>query len=674
MCLGVPFFTVHFPSIDLDIDSDGTGAVERSNAEDIAELDSTKGQFLQVFSGDFDEDQKIDTFDFDGIAGLFFAPVFVSLSSNLVYANASQISLTFDYDDAGLTEGDNGLFRLWKKDASQQRTSNDLVPSGTSIDASSIGLAPGSSITLYLEAINPTRRTVNFDPLSVTAAVTGSPVWNGQVADKVFASGIEIDLDASTIENNNSTSGVLDDDREETDGAFLPVNSDDDDYDKDNKSDLKQDGEIKGESDLLPIALRKVKRGGTFQLEIPDHLRVWENSNRTEKVTSDTKIDASKTTVLYVEGIKKDSGEIKLSWTLGKDTIANGDRVKVTAFQWTGPLNVPGYSVHNYKAEGALNNSQWVTPSKGSVKEGVGTSDVKILWGEGGEVGKAIYKVDDNYKWELEVNVVKVEVSIDSQLFNKINYEGKPVQIKDALIQSSDEDVAMSADIFISNIEGPVINGISRGLRFIELGFIQNVQFTEMHGDFDQLPQVGDPDSLGRRRQYDLVTRKYVLDGITKPVFGDFPWYDSENQSGSLFNDAKGVLRDLGDEAVTNKILDMSDRPRQSGSDSLTLTENEVTDALDRISLIQDFDLFLAVRTTEQVNGSEKVFTQRAKASWSFNGSGTFDAAGVWKADDAAGVTGSKKFSGVTSGEVVPVTTELFANSIIGNFSTEDQP
>ena len=48
--------TIHFPGIDLDIDSDSNGVVERSVSENNIETDSTKGVLNPVTNGDIDND------------------------------------------------------------------------------------------------------------------------------------------------------------------------------------------------------------------------------------------------------------------------------------------------------------------------------------------------------------------------------------------------------------------------------------------------------------------------------------------------------------------------------------------------------------------------------------------------------------------------------------------
>ena len=38
---------------------------------------------------------------------------------------------------------------------------------------------------------------------------------------------------------------------------------------------------------------------------------------------------------------------------------------------------------------------------------------MEILWNEGPVVGKATYKVNDNYVWDFDVNIVQVKILVD---------------------------------------------------------------------------------------------------------------------------------------------------------------------------------------------------------------------------------------------------------------------
>jgi len=633
---------IHFPAIDLDIDSDANGTLDRSLAEDVAEADQTKGLFFPVQSGDLDADGIPDNFDFNGVAGLSFTPMALSLSSNVAFAYATQITLTFNYDAAGLTIGDTGLFRIWTKDASQARTSSDLIPSGQPIDAWSIGLTPGSNITLYLEAVNSTRRTVNFDPISVTADLTGGAIpgpqaWYGILTDKVHASGIEVDMDAKTISHNTAV-GILDETSEHTVGAFLPVNDDDDDYDANNNEDFKQSGAIQGENDLLPIVLKRIKRGGVFRLTFPSHLKVWKNADRSSSVTSSTDIDANVESTVYVEGVSKGTGELKLHWKLGEQKLLNGDQIKITAFKWSGPLNVPGYSAYSYKAENALPTSKWVTPSGGTIKSGANTSEVDILWGEGAVVGKAIYQVNDKYTWDLEVNVVRVKLGT----VNRITYQPDPIHVPGTLnIKSADPPPAMKAELSVE-IDGPMVNGNMRGVKFIEAGFTQTILPTNWHADYDQLPKIGQP-GFGRRLTSRMEGTEY-LDTIRGSAL---PWYDTQNQG---FPGSNGSEDNLSDQLI-HATLGTGDTPALPGTSNYRWNEGGVIDEVDLFSMIFNFEICLSVRTIDKSNDAHKVFTKRARADWEFDGTGTVAVVnnGTWTLT-GNGNTGDDSFTEVTDG------------------------
>lgn len=644
---------IHFPALDLDIDSDSNGTLARTVAEDVAETDQTKGLFFQVHSGDVDGDGTLDNFDFNGIAGLSFTSIALSLSANVAHANAAQITLTFSYDDASMTSGDTGLFRVWTKDATQARTASDFIESGESTAASSIGLTPGSTITLYLEGVNSTRRTVNFDPISVTANIAGSAIWNGALTDKIHASGVDVDLDAKTV-NHNAANGDLEDTNEQSVGAFLPINNDDDDYDTNNRADLRQTGAIQGEDDLLPIVVRKIARGGIFRVTIPSHLKVWKNADRTIQVTATTDIDASVETTLFVEGISKGTGDLKLHWKLGEQKIINGDQVKATSFEWSGPLNVPGYSIYNYKAEGALGTSKWVTPSDGTIKTGANTSDVTILWGQGAVVGKAIYQVNDKYTWDLKVNVVRVRLGT----LNQITYQNDPINVPGTLlIKSADPGPAMKAELNVE-IEGPLVGGNMRGVKFIETGFTQTILPTSWHADYDQLPKVGQP-GFGRRLTSNMQGTEY-LDTIRGSAL---PWYDTQDQG---FPGANGLEKNLADQ-LTQATLGTGDTPSLPGTSHYQWNENGVIDEVDLFSLVFDFEVCLTVRTIERSNDAEKVFTKRARADWQFDGTGTIAVIGngTWTFT-GNGNTGDNSFTEVTDGSRLTDERRVF-NTVLDN-------
>jgi len=74
--------------------------------------------------------------------------------------------------------------------------------------------------------------------------------------------------------------------------------------------------------------------------------------------------------------------------------------------------------------------------------------------------------------------------------------------------------------------------------------------------------------------------------------------------------------------------------------------------------------LFAAVRTLDIGLGAEAIFTQRGKAVWYFDGSGTV-ADDVWTPTTDAKNAGDSKFAGVADGSVVPKTTGTAFNAAL---------
>jgi hypothetical protein len=94
----------------------------------------------------------------------------------------------------------------------------------------------------------------------------------------------------------------------------------------------------------------------------------------------------------------------------------------------------------------------------------------------------------------------------------------------------------------------------------------------------------------------------------------------------------------------------------------MLLTVGGVTNPVDLFSIDFRFNLYFAVRTTQAVNGGQDVFTQRALASWVFNGSGSVNSSGQWT--NGGGNSGSSNFSIITSGSLVPMTVGTPINNL----------
>ncbi len=216
-----PDALIHFPAIDLDIDSlDDSGfAVPNDNpAEDYTEYDNHFGKTV-----DLNPDSDV----FDALA-TSFVPVRLALSSNVI-GLISSLSLVFNYNIADTSGSSDGLMRLWTKDADQPRTpetapyyGTDLIPSNVPIDPHNFHLSNGQSLysaltggegaTLYLEGVNETNRYSLYDSIDVSAIVsvsTGGTNWSGTLSDTVH---VRTEVTEIVIKSIDPDTGSKDDD------------------------------------------------------------------------------------------------------------------------------------------------------------------------------------------------------------------------------------------------------------------------------------------------------------------------------------------------------------------------------------------------------------------------------------------------------------------------------
>jgi len=105
---------------------------------------------------------------------------------------------------------------------------------------------------------------------------------------------------------------------------------------------------------------------------------------------------------------------------------------------------------------------------------------------------------------------------------------------------------------------------------------------------------------------------------------------------------------------INNVALNIGDTPEIPVVDTMDLTIGTITDKVDVFNLVFDFNLYLAVRITEAMNGSDTVYTQRGVAVWQFDGSGTIDASGNWTRTGAEN-TGMDSVLELQNGDIVPI-------------------
>jgi len=470
-------------------------------------------------------------------------------------------------------------------------------------------------------------------------------------------------LDALTV--RGSTLGyALDETREETVGAFVPINDDDDDYDSANEADWKQAGSTARypgswnsgvwyggtDTDLLPIVLRgggvSTPPNSAYVLTIPDHVKVWANPDRTSLVgvggsAATVYVPSGGDTKLYVEGITQKADYLTLSFSHGGTTVV-ADKILITVFEWGGPLNVPGYSRHRYTAFGAPQGSQWIAPTSGRImsRPTGDVNDVEILWESGPAVGLCNYYINKDYMWSREVNVVKFEIDFvgaANAVTTRPNETGQH-PTNQLVIVSNMNNEAMNVSLALSEVKGPLVNGVRRVAQKFQVGWIQSGTFVRTKARYaipnqgvDQSCSVQDGDwhvdALGYR-------------GLTYEQDSTLPWYNSFNGGGHI--SLKAVPRGGWGPPSAPVVLTMSDSPSGEAPRFVIGLLPLVSNAW-----IFDLELTLAVQTTD----APAQYTVLAKVGWKWDGSGHFDKKYNWTSQGTKTSAQSGLFLPVTTGE-----------------------
>lgn len=392
-------------------------------------------------------------------------------------------------------------------------------------------------------------------------------------------------------------------------GAFVPVNNDDDDYsitDTNLGSDLGQNGAVNGEDDLLPITLRGSRVGKQYKLVVPAWLKVYKDAERAQAadLTFDMPAEGLR---LWVEGRAVGTDSLSLQLLVG-DAVIQGDRAKVTAFRWFGPLNVPEHAIYRYNATGTLpEGAKWIEPVGGTLWTSslIGPSDVTIKWGAGPVVGKANFRVDGNYTWGLGVNVVEVKVEAPDvgDAFDAAaqGVEGtvgptndvvgplKKVNSGDA---ANDPGLTWQAKVTLNGPDG------DRGVAQMNVGFVQNATLTayratyagiaqaRMHGVQGETVFDADPDAAGR------------------------PWFRTVDAAVFFDPSAENKVKTI--RSADTPFANVPVRGKKALSDDNLIT---------RLDLMWDFNLFVVAATRDTRNSASQVHAKQASGQWQWDGS-----------------------------------------------------
>ncbi|MBX9790486.1 MAG: hypothetical protein K2Y37_16320, partial [Pirellulales bacterium] len=549
--------------------------------------------------------------------------------------------------------------------------------------------------------------TEEFYATITTANVTTTD-WQGICT--VLDDDPRINLSADVI-NMNVSAGVLSEALEETVGAYVPLNDDDDDYDPLHLPDKdQQDPLVFGENDLLPITLQKVDplaSGGEYTLTIPSNVRVWTHDDRSVQVTSSTTFSAAADTRLYVEGFQVGSGILRINWSNGLKTINDADRVTINVFKMNGPLNVPGYAIYEYTAFGGRpDDSGWVGSDQATTQINInddaatGLDYIDVLWGSGPYVGELAYKASTDYVWKLDVNVVEVRIKPgDADNINHMFYAdaqgdanhtppipaNPPLQIQGtAIIKSASQfgDDAMKSLITVETIAGPTVAGSERGKSFLEIGYLQTGRVGSKQAMFPS------PQGIWVRRSSFAPAEAPHLESIDAAGGSTLPWYDSGNVLAGQavpFNYPRtphGMLSPADNVAYNDVEFWTIDNPRLMATDTPQIitpgSPLQILTASDYVVSVV-FATYLGVRSKEAKPDhlgilSDTIYTQRTKAVWSFVAAGQVVGAsstsfGVWTFADG-GVDGDFSPEVVTSGDRVSFTDQQPLN-VLGSTTNE---
>jgi len=509
--------------------------------------------------------------------------------------------------------------------------------------------------------------SVTWELVAPTEANPGGEVVASDVVNFTVTNPI-IDLDAKAI-YHNAPVGDLSDDLEDYPGAYVPVNNDDDDYDLYNDEDRSQSGAIAGESDLLPIVLHQIEPsilGGTYRLHIPGNVRVWYNADRTGAVSDLSTFPAvAEDETLYVEGYQPGGGILYIDWWNETCEINAADTVAVTVFDWEGPLNVPDHSIHRYTATGGASgpgSSTWLEPVNGSItwssQADPGPDEVKIKWNGGPAVGKAVYQAAPDYIWDLEVNVVQVEIAPPDE---GSTFRGHKVYDMLSRVERGVELKTISAGSHVLGIPGlewwakVSLNGPigDRGVKFMRIGFVQSAAATSYSGSYH---------TVSASLHSNVQAGGTYLDASSE---FDRP-YQSRLEP-AVFFDPDPTAQ------PPRKVKTIGSNDGPQGGPPLTFDKGigvrPGDDVLDFMQLCWDFDLYVTARTVDARNNADLVYTSRATAHWQFDATGSIGQVPLyfWTPASSAGVYPPGAWIPVTDGSQPPVMTGDLFNDAIQN-------
>lgn len=573
--------------------------------------------------------------------------------------------------------------RLWEHNGAQW-----------TLQSGDLELDPGESHQFYVEGfsegvggiqLGKTTDGTTIDELVDSLSVN---------VDKLLMQAAKIN-DSGEADVFNPTDGalsVLDGARKDK-GAFLPVNSDDD---NDNGITDSSERALSAfdAGDLLPVGLQRIDRDldGTYG-NVRYSLRVGatESSTRTlrneyrvfEKQPDDTyrqiglgsEINfgnqSTKTVYLEARSAAKAQRVLKFEAEIthaGGATTTIARDLYITPLRLEGPQNVAATAIHQYEISGA--NGAFITPRHGSVRGATATSQT-VAWDQTSEypsVGKVRYQASDSYTWAFHVNVITVEIDFSDEATKarKGNTPPEEYNGEDRILVGLDNPPeyvssadfnfsAMRTQITVDAMRGPDVvapGGTTtienRGARGFELGFIQTITPTVWRANF-----------AGNTTRTHVEEGAIRLDAVTvndngRPVNNTLPWYDTAGltwetpNSPAYFNTS--TERSVPDGGFAGTFT-MGDRPISQVAET-NLFGGVNPKRLESIDHRLEFTTYFAIASLDEDQDKRK-YTQLARFNWAFVADGNYDSAGRWTSDGAGIEVG--EYSEVTTGQYVPL-------------------
>lgn len=470
------------------------------------------------------------------------------------------------------------------------------------------------------------------------------------------------------IPYSDGSGGVLPTSLQHSTGGYVPVNDDNDAYKFDGNGnpipDKNSTAILGGDPDLLMIEI--VGPAGQYSIHYDStELKLWRENAKIpgDELSSDATFNLVGTDPfkLYVEGLTESAtagaDQISLRMLQGGQGMVQTDTANFTVYTLSGPQDVPGDSQYNYKSDvpgGGIN--EWDT-SGGSITgktavAGSQSSNADVLWQNGagtqGFRGVVTFYPAEGFSVHRYINVVRIILQDTT-----VRYQSAPTQRRFFDSNRIDSNPHTSAVFEFAHVAayGALVNGEPRGLKRIDMGYIQNVHDAQVNADFAafHIERVGSTEGMS------------FLDGNTDAV----PWYhDGPSFYHSFTSDTASILP-----------MYLDDTPALAPVDTMKLWNGILYAEVSAFHLYANFNTYFAVHTKDTDNGAAGVYTERAEVAWSFNGSGTFPGTPeTWVPDPGAGVGGDDAFTEVQDGTRVPVVAGPVANDVTTVFTNHALP